>query len=140
MSKSKGEETEEIAELKQQASEAGDEADKVEVTLNEIETKMNTLLASLPNLLDDVVPDGSDDGDNELVSQWGDVNALPQKLGWSDSFEPLWHDDVATNLGGWQADAAVSMSGSRFVSLTGPVARLERAISSYFLDRAVEKE
>ena len=139
MGASKGEETDEIKELKQRASEAGEEAAAVEVKLNEIESEMNGLLASLPNLLDDAVPDGEDDSSNELVSEWGDVNSLPQELGWSDDFEPLWHDDVATNLGGWQADAAVSMSGSRFVSLTGAVARLERAISSYFLDRAIDK-
>jgi seryl-tRNA synthetase len=139
MSVSKGEETPEIIQLKQQASEAGEIAANVDGELNEIESKMNALLASLPNLLDDIVPDGQDDASNECVSQWGDVNALPQELGWKEDFEPLWHDDVAGNLGGWQADAAVSMSGSRFVSLTGNVARLERAISSYFLDRAVQK-
>ena len=128
-----------IAELKLQASQAGEDASEAETKLNEIETKMNGLLAALPNLLDDVVPDGNDDADNECVSTWGDVTHLPSQLGWTDDFTPLWHDDVATNLGGWQAEAAVSMSGSRFVSLTGPVARLERAISSYFLDRASDK-
>jgi len=139
MGVSKGEETEEIIEMKAKASEAGEEASKVEGELSEIESTMNRLLASLPNLLDDVVPDGENDGDNELVSQWGDVESLPKELGWTDDFEPLWHDDVATNLGGWHSEAAVGMSGARFVSLTGSVARLERAISSYFLDRASEK-
>jgi seryl-tRNA synthetase len=42
-------------------------------------------------------------------------------------------------LGGWNSEAAVGMSGARFVSLTGSVARLERALSSYFLDRAIDK-
>lgn len=139
MSVSKGQETEEILELKQRASQAGEEASAVEEELNTIESKMNVLLASLPNLLDDIVPDGDDDTNNECVSEWGDVTSLPNELGWEDDFEPLWHDDVAANLGGWQADAAVGMSGSRFVSLTGNVARLERAISSYFLDRAIDK-
>ncbi|KAL3767129.1 hypothetical protein ACHAWO_003353 [Cyclotella atomus] len=141
MSKSKGEETEEILQLKHQALEAGSLASDAEEELNKVESEMNLLLASLPNLLDDVVPDGSDDSENECVSVWGDVHALPEELGWSknEDFTPLWHDDIATNLGGWQSDAAVSMSGSRFVSLTGSVARLERAISSYFLDRAISK-
>jgi len=96
-------------------------------------------LASLPNLLDDIVPDGEDESANELVNEWGDVNALPKELGWTDDFEPLWHDDVASNLGGWNSEAAVGMSGARFVSLTGSVARLERAISSFFLDRANDR-
>jgi len=139
MRESKGEETEEIKGLKETASKAGDDAGKVEEELDAIESNVNALLASLPNLLDDVVPDGDDDGANELVSEWGDAAALPKELGWTDDFEPLWHDDVATNLGGWNSEAAVGMSGARFVSLTGSVARLERAISSYFLDRASEK-
>jgi seryl-tRNA synthetase len=139
MGRSNGEETDEIVSLKEDASRAGEEATAVEVELNEIESKINVMLASLPNLLDDVVPDGDNDGDNELVNQWGDVTALPKELGWTDEFQPLWHDDVATNLGGWNSEAAVGMSGARFVSLTGSVARLERAISSYFLDRASEK-
>jgi seryl-tRNA synthetase len=139
MGKSKGEETDEIARLKEDASRAGEEANAVEIELNEIESKIDAMLASLPNLLDDSVPDGASDDENDLVHQWGDVTALPTELGWTDDFEPLWHDDVATNLGGWNADAAVGMSGARFVSLTGSVARLERAISSYFLDRASEK-
>jgi len=139
MRESKGQETEEIKSLKEMASQAGEDASGVEEELNKIESQVNTLLASLPNLLDDIVPDGDNDGANEIVNEWGDAQALPKKLGWTDDFDPLWHDDVATNLGGWNADAAVGMSGARFVSLTGSVARLERAISSYFLDRLVDR-
>jgi len=139
MRESKGEETGEIVGIKAEATKVGDTAAGVEESLAEIESKMSALLASLPNLLDDIVPDGDDDSQNELVSQWGDVSTLPKELGWNEDFTPLWHDDVATNLGGWQSDAAVGMSGARFVSLTGNVARLERAISSYFLDRASQK-
>ncbi len=133
------EKSDEIINLKERASLAGDESNVIETTLDEIESKMNALLASLPNLLDDIVPDGDNDSANQCVSEWGDVNDLPKQLGWTTDFEPLWHDDIATNLGGWNSEAAVSMSGARFVSLTGSVARLERAISSYFLDRASEK-
>ena len=104
MRESKGEETEEIIGIKAEATTVGETAAGVEESLAEIESKMNTLLASLPNLLDDVVPDGDDDSQNELVSEWGDVSTLPKELGWDDNFEPLWHDDVATNLGGWQSD------------------------------------
>mmetsp|Transcript_19857 Transcript_19857/g.37602 ORF Transcript_19857/g.37602 Transcript_19857/m.37602 type:complete len:405 (+) Transcript_19857:3220-4434(+) len=139
MRDSRGEETDEIQSVKAKASEAGDEASRTEERLAQIESKMNALLASLPNLLDDVVPDGDDDSQNQRVSQWGDVDALPARLGWTPAFQPLWHDDVAANLGGWNSESAVAMSGARFVSLTGPVARLERAISSYFLDLASSK-
>ena len=99
--------------------------------------------------MDDDVPDGNDESDNEEVSRWGDNDALPRQLGWnvdsdsdsdsdSDDGEDrkvhLWHDDVAAGLGGWRGEAAVAMSGSRFVALSGSVARLERAVSNFFLD------
>jgi seryl-tRNA synthetase len=45
-----------------------------------------------------------------------------------------YHDDILTQIGGWNHDAAVAMSGNRFSILTGHVARLERALVQYFLD------
>jgi seryl-tRNA synthetase len=69
-----------------------------------------------------------------VVSEWGDIEALPKKLEWTDDFEPKWHDDVAAGLNGYQAEAAVKMSGARFVSLSGSIARLERALAMFFID------
>jgi len=129
-----GEVNEELEQAKKLSGEAAEDAAVAEAKLGEIEENVQFLLASLPNLLDDVVPDGTDDTENEEVERWGDINDLKEELGWSDDFEPLWHDDVASNLNGWKADAAVSMSGSRFVSLSGPVAQLERALSTFFLN------
>jgi len=128
------EETKELEEAKDQSSKAGDTASECEEKLGEIEEQMNSLLSSLPNLLDDVVPDGSDEDQNEILEYWGDVNDLPKLLEYPEGFEPKWHDDVAMILNGWKSEQAVAMSGARFVALSGPVARLNRAISSFFLD------
>eukprot|EP00592_Proboscia_alata_P025788 CAMPEP_0194445226 /NCGR_PEP_ID=MMETSP0176-20130528/127737_1 /TAXON_ID=216777 /ORGANISM="Proboscia alata, Strain PI-D3" /LENGTH=533 /DNA_ID=CAMNT_0039271749 /DNA_START=223 /DNA_END=1819 /DNA_ORIENTATION=+ len=117
---------------------AGELADELEGKLSVIEGEQNGLLAALPNLLDDVVPDGSDESENALVMEWGDVKALPTKLEWGDDFEPSWHDDLAVGLNGWMADEAVAMSGARFSALKGNIARLERALSSFFLDTHVD--
>jgi seryl-tRNA synthetase len=46
----------------------------------------------------------------------------------------LWHDDIASNLGGLNTEAASRISGARFSILSGPVAKLERALTQYFLD------
>lgn len=129
----------EVEKAKSLSAAAADEAAVAEEKLDVLEKEVSSLLASIPNLLDDNVPDGEDDTDNEEVEKWGEIDALPNKLGWpSDgSFEPKWHDDVATALNGWQADNAVAISGTRFVALSGHVARLERAISSFFLDMHV---
>mmetsp|Transcript_20390 Transcript_20390/g.30647 ORF Transcript_20390/g.30647 Transcript_20390/m.30647 type:complete len:518 (-) Transcript_20390:166-1719(-) len=125
----------ELARVKAESTKATEMADAAEAELSELEAQQNSLLAGIPNLLDDRVPDGEDDSENELVSTWGSPDDLKKELGWPDDFNPKWHDDVAAGVGGYQAEAAVQMSGSRFVALSGDIARLERAIGSFFIDR-----
>jgi len=125
---------EEIEKQKSLSAEAAEGAQKAEDTLAEIQSTMDSLVAGIPNLLDDKVPDGDDDKQNEEVFRWGDITALPKTLEWTDDFKPKWHDDVATGLNGYLSDAAVQMSGARFVALGGGVAQLERAIAMFFID------
>ena len=114
---------------------AAQEAEAAERELELLQTEMDRQMAILPNLLDDRVPEGRDDTDNEILYTWGDVKALPQRLEWPDSdWQPLWHDDIATRLRGYWNEAAVQMSGARFVALAGDVARLERALGQWMLD------
>jgi len=127
-------ETEELEQARKKSSSASAEAEKVDDTLTEIQSTMDSLLAGIPNLLDDRVPDGMDEQDNDEIYRWGDVDALPRELGWGDDFKPLWHDDVATILQGYKVESAVRISGTRFVALSGIVAQLERAISMFFMD------
>jgi len=139
-SKDKDEETDgediqaEVDKQKALSAEAADGAQKADEELDSIQNVMDDLLAGIPNLLDDKVPDGDDETQNEVVSEWGDIEALPKQLDWTDDFEPKWHDDVALGLKGYQSEAAVKMSGTRFVALSGPIARLERAIAMFFID------
>jgi seryl-tRNA synthetase len=111
-------------------------AETAEQELTVLQQQMDTLLAGIPNLLDDRVPDGDDDSQNQLVYEWGDKKTLPvmAKQTWNDDFTPQWHDDVATKLGGYRQDAAVQMSGTRFIALSGSIARLERALGMFFMD------
>lgn len=123
-----------VEEAKALSAKAADDASLVEESLSGLQSEISSLLSSLPNLLDDNVPDGEDDSENEEVSTWGDIETLPKRHNWPESFEPKWHDDVADGLNGWQSENAVAMSGARFVALSGHVARLERAISMFFMD------
>jgi seryl-tRNA synthetase len=129
----KGEE-EQLNQAKEASTQASEGSAKAETELEELQGTMDSLLASIPNLLDDLVPDGKDETDNEEVYKWGNVDALPKTLDWTEEVEPLWHDDVATGLRGYQAEAAVRISGARFVALSGGVAQLERALAMFFLD------
>jgi seryl-tRNA synthetase len=126
--------TEAVAEAKETSSQAAEAAAQAEEKLSALETTVNDLLGTIPNLLDDLVPDGDDEDDNEEVYVWGNVEDLPNELEWPESFEPKWHDDVASTLNGYQAEAAVKMSGARFVALSGVIAQLERALASFFMD------
>mmetsp|Transcript_6973 Transcript_6973/g.20193 ORF Transcript_6973/g.20193 Transcript_6973/m.20193 type:complete len:545 (+) Transcript_6973:270-1904(+) len=124
----------EVEKQKEISAAAAEGAQKADEELDSIQKVMDDMLAGIPNLLDDKVPDGDDETENEVVSEWGDVGALPKKLEWTEDFEPKWHDDVASGLNGYQSEAAVKMSGTRFVALSGPIARLERALAMFFLD------
>lgn len=123
-----------MEQAKQTSTTAAEGAQQAEDQLATLQATMDQLLAILPNLLDDVVPDGSDSNENVMVSEWGDVQALPKRLGWASDFVPKWHDDVALGLNGYAQEAAVQMSGSRFVALTGHVAQLERALGMWLMD------
>lgn len=73
------------------------------------------------------MPDGHSDADNKVVHIWGEDR---RKVG--EGY--LWHDELGKALHGIDLDAAARMSGSRFGLLVGPIARLERALTQYFLD------
>lgn len=123
-----------VEEAKAKSNQAAEGAAKAEEELEEIQSKVDDLVAGIPNLIDDNVPDGDDDTQNEEIYKWGDIEALPKTLEWTDDFTPLWHDDVASRLGGYKSEEAVKMSGARFVGLSGAIAQLERALVSFFLD------
>ena len=81
------------------------------------------------------VPDGPDERSNELVHEWGTHR---RKESTSTAF--AWHDDIAYSLGGLDLEAAARLAGARFSVLTGPLARLERALIQYFLDYHTSSE
>lgn len=98
----------------------------------EAQTARDEILMSLPNLAYDDVPLGEDEDANVEVRKWGEPKAL--------GFEPKSHDVIGEALSAGNAgpqmdfEAAVAMSGSRFVALKGQLARLERALSAFMLD------
>jgi seryl-tRNA synthetase len=92
---------------------------------------LRALLEQLPNVVDDSIPDGADETENVEVRRWGTPPAF--------DFEPAPHWEIGERLGILDFPRAVKLSGSRFAVLAGAGARLNRALSSYFLDRARER-
>lgn len=93
-----------------------------------LKADVEALLAALPNLPADDVPDGPDETANREVSRQGHVPAF--------DFQPLEHDIVAAKLG-YDPEAAARIAGARFAVLSGPLARLHRALGQFMLDRQV---
>ncbi len=88
-------------------------------------SELDTELAGIPNLLADDVPQGADEDDNVEIRRWGEPRGF--------DFAPKEHDDLGAALGMDLARAA-KLSGARFVTLFGPLARLERALAAFMLD------
>jgi seryl-tRNA synthetase len=92
----------------------------------ELRQQIDALLASLPNLPAEEVPDGADESANREVRRHGE----PPRF----NFDPLPHEAIGEKLGLMDFARAAKLSGSRFVVLKGPLARLERAIAHFMLD------
>ena len=109
----------EVAGIKQAAS----ELEEKESALTE---ELNALLACLPNVLADDVPEGSDESANVEVRQWG--TPMKPNSDWPD------HQQIGEELGMFDSETAAKVSGSRFVYLSHGLARLERALAQFMLD------
>ena len=92
----------------------------------ELRQQIDALLASLPNLPAEEVPDGPDESANLEIRRVGE----PPRF----NFAPLPHEAIGEKLGLMDFARAAKLSGSRFVVLKGALARLERAIAQFMLD------
>lgn len=89
-----------------------------------IADQLNDLLAGLPNILADEVPDGADEDQNVELHKWGEIK-VPKGPD---------HVEIGEKLGMIDFETAAKMSGARFTLLSGPMARMERALAQFFLD------
>jgi len=105
-----------IAEVKQREEQGEDVTEEL----------VDGLLYTLPNILALDVPEGESEEDNVEIRRWG---VLP-----SFDFHPKEHFDLGENLGLMDFEQTAKISGARFVTLKGQLARLERALANFMLD------
>ncbi len=91
-----------------------------------MQQELRTIELGLPNLLDDDVPDGSDESDNAEIRRWGEPPDF--------DFDARDHIELGDMLGMLEFDAAAKISGARFVVMRGALARLQRALIQFMLD------
>ena len=104
----------------------GQQISALEESVRALDTRLNDLLMELPNLPDATTPDGLDESSNTVLRHWGEIPRL--------DFEPQPHWDLAEQLGIIDFQRGVKLAGSRFYTMNGYGARLERAIISWMLD------
>ena len=115
--KAKGENVEQLL---TKVTQIGTDLTHSENQLNEIQQAMQNFQWQLPNILDSSVPEGKNEQANVEIRRWGH----PPEF----DFPVQDHLALGERLGGVDFSSAAKLSGSRFVVLKGPLARLQRAL------------
>jgi seryl-tRNA synthetase len=113
------------------AKELSEELARIEPLLQAADEEVQALLARLPNLPHDSVPDGADDEDNRVERE---VGTRP-----SFRFAVRDHVELGELTGAIDIERAARTSGSRFTYLFGPAVWLQWALVRYALDVVTER-
>lgn len=114
-----------VEDLMERLKASGEEVKMLDARLREIEATLEGLGLTLPNFLDERVPDGSATA-NRLVRSWGEPPAL--------DFLPKPHWELGVSLGLLDLAAGVKLAGSGFPLFIGFGAKLGRALAGFMLD------
>jgi len=126
--KAKGEDTTAIM---AEVGALGDELKQLEAKLPQVLADMDAFLAVIPNVPHASVPVGKSEADNAETHKFGE----PKKF----DFEVQDHVSLGEGLGGLDFETATKIAGARFSLLTGPLARLHRALAQFMLDTHTEQ-
>jgi len=94
--------------------------------LNDLSDAFNDMHLSIPNILDESVPQGKDESDNIEIRTFGEKPEF--------NFEPKAHYDIGTELNILDFERGVKLAGARFYVYRGLAAQLERALLNFMLD------
>ncbi|MBE9578907.1 MULTISPECIES: serine--tRNA ligase [Moraxella] len=114
-----------------QMEKVSDEMKTAENELRDLQAVITNASLAIPNLPDDSVPVGADESDNVEVRTWG----VPRTF----DFEIKDHTDIGEGLGQLDFALASKLTGARFSTLKGGLARLNRALIQFMLDTHISK-
>ncbi len=120
---------EEVKELREQGNRIKRQVGELEEQEKGIETQLLEQLMVLPNLPSPLCPSGRSEADNVEAKRWG----TPRVAAAGEELQEHWQ--IAERLGIVDTERSVRIAQSRFVTLLGQGARLERALISFMLDR-----
>jgi seryl-tRNA synthetase len=118
----------EFIQLRQDAEHINEKLTEL-ATKNDIKIKLKEILDHIPNIPDSSVPIGDSEKMNPVIK----IHGTPKKIN-----NPKSHFDLGEALGMMDFEQSAKMSGSRYVSLSGSLARLERALATFMLDTHIE--
>lgn len=118
---------EEAQEIIQHTSQLKENIQEKEDQLRSLKKAREDLLLQIPNMPHESVPVGHSEEDNEVFKTWGD----PNKEDWR---QPHWELVEEQGLVDFKRGAKVT--GAGFPFYVGPIARLQRALINYFLNKA----
>lgn len=111
-----------IVEMRQ----VGDRIAEIDAKVKDVETALNNIILSIPNVPHASVPVGKNEEDNQEVRRWG----TPREF----SFEPKAHWEIGEKLGILDFERGGKVTGARFTFYKGLGSRLERSLINFMLD------
>jgi seryl-tRNA synthetase len=117
---------EDASEAMAAVKEIGQRISALDAEKQQVMDDLNNRLLSLPNLALPTVPVGASEADNPVIRTWGDAPEM--------AFVPKPHWELAEALEIFEFERAAAISGAGFSCMTGPMARLSRALISFMLD------
>lgn len=112
--------------LKEQIDAIKEQKSTLDNELKGLEEKLSNLLMNIPNLPDESVPDGEDEGSNIVLEKILEPKTF--------SFTPKEHWELGAMNNWIDFERGVKLAKSRFTAMRGMAARLERALINYMLD------
>ena len=118
---------EDVQHLLDEVADLGDSLKQAENQLGELQTRLDDLLLVMPNIPDESIPAGDSEDDNIEVLSWGEIPEF--------DFEIKDHIDLGAALKGLDFERAAKLSGARFVTMTGPLVTLHRALTQFMINQ-----
>lgn len=117
---------EDIAPLMNEVAHLGEQLKQAEGRLDALQNELDDVLLNVPNVPHGSVPVGKHEDDNVEVRRWGN----PAKF----DFDAKDHVELGTQLGLLDFETATKIAGARFSLMSGPLARMHRALIQFMLD------
>ena len=125
INKSQNKNSQELSSLKNKGNKYRIKISEFEEKKRILESQIYLKISSLPNFPSKDAPVGKDESNNVEIKTWGE----PLK---KDNLKSHW--EIGENLNLFDSIKSTKISKSRFITLTGNGARLERALINFMLD------